>query len=174
MWLRCAFILSAVAPFAAAAAWPDPNVSYLFSTLKSTSKAVLPVSVSGVAEASGGELLLKFHVTNISSEPLSFGAWELPWGHPNSISYIALTTDGKVLPNAPVLYDLCCDTIANIVITPGMTLNGTYYLKRHLDEKPIPRDADLLIVWAWHVRTGDRGKVDRGIATGVAWLHTPD
>jgi hypothetical protein len=31
---------------------------------------------------------------------------------------------------------------------------------------------DLLVVWAWRVRTGD-GKVDRGIASGVAWVHSP-
>jgi hypothetical protein len=81
---------------------------------------------------------------------------------------------GTVLPNAAVLYDLCCDTLANISILPGESLEGAYDLKRHLNVHAVPRDTDLLIVWAWHVRTGEGGKEDRGISTGVTWIHTPE
>jgi hypothetical protein len=121
----------------------------------------------------GDQILLKFRVMNVSSEVLSFGAWELPWGSPYSIRYVALSMDGSLLPGAAVLYDLCCDTPANISLAPGKSLDGTYNLKQLLDQKSIPRNADLLIVWVWRVRTGDGGKMDRGITSGVAWIHTP-
>ena len=168
MWRRCALLLAAIAPVTAVA-----DVPYLLSILKSPSTVSIPVAVSAVAEVKGTQILLKFHVTNISYEVLSFGVWELPWGHPNSISYIALTTDGRVLPNAAIFYNLCCDTLANVSISPSATLEGTYDLRQHLDQNSIPQDADLLVVWAWRVRTGDGGKVDRGIATGAVWIHTP-
>jgi hypothetical protein len=170
MLRRWAFLSAAIASLTAAAAWPGSN---LLSILHSQTRDPIPVAVSAVTEVKGRQLLLKFHVTNISNEVLSFGAWELPWGHPNSISYVAMTMDGRVLPNAAVLYDYCCDTIANISIVPSKSLDGTYDLRRHLDENSVPKDADLLVVWAWRIRTGDAGKVDRGIATGVAWIHTP-
>jgi hypothetical protein len=172
MLRRCAFLLAAIAPLTAAADRPYPNLSYLLSILQSQPREPVPVSVSAVTEVKGRQLLLKFHVTNVSNQVLSFGAWELPWGHPDSIRYVAFTMDGRVLPNAG-FYTYCCDTIANISIVPTGSLDGTYDLNQHLDENSVPKDADLLVIWAWPVRTGDGGKVDRGIATGVAWIHTP-
>jgi hypothetical protein len=157
-----------------ATAYADPNLTQFLSTLKPQPTGSTPVAVSAVAEVKGARLLLRFHVTNVSEKAISFSAWSLPWGHPNSIRYIAMTTDGEVLPNAAVLYDLCCDTVANISILPNRSLDGAYDLKQHLDAKAVPKDSDLLILWAWRVRTGDGGKEDRGVASGVTWIHTPE
>jgi hypothetical protein len=167
-----ALLLATLAGIFTATAYGNPNLAYLLSILKSQSKGSIPVAVSAVAEAKGPQLVVRFHVTNISTNATSFSAWSLPWGHPNSISYVAMTTDGDVLPNAAIFYDLCCDTVANISILPGKSLDGAYDLKQHLDAKLLPHDSDLLVVWAWHVRTGN-GKEDQGVATGVTWIHTP-
>jgi len=166
------FLFAAAMPLTAIAAWPDPNLLNLLNVLKPQPTSV-PVAASATTEVKDGHLLLNFHVTNVSNEPLTFTAWELPWGHPDSIRYIALNMDGSVVPGAAVMYDLCCDTLANISIAPTKSLDGTYDLAQHLNQKAVPKDADLLIMWVWRVRTGDGGKVDRGTASGIAWIHTP-
>jgi hypothetical protein len=170
MWRR-AFLLTLAVLLTAAHAAQSNDLSSLLSIMKSQSRTPVPIALSAVAEVQGRDLLLKFHLTNISTRVLSFSAWDLPWGHPDSIKFVALTVDGHVVQTPAIIFDLCCDTYPNFSVSPNHSLDGTYHLGWRLGDAA-PADADLAIIWLYPVKTGG-SKKHEGIVTGVAWIHTP-
>ncbi len=104
MWRRCVFLPILVALLTAAdAPWPN-NLGSLLSIMKSQSINPAPIALSGVGEVQGRTLLLKFHLTNISTQVLWFSKWGLPWGHPDSIRFVALTVDGHALQPPGIIF----------------------------------------------------------------------
>jgi len=171
MWRRCVFLPALVVLLTSAAApWPN-DLGSLLSIMKSQSIAPAPIALSAVGEVQGRKLLLKFHLTNISTRVLSFSAWDLPWGHPDSIKFVVLTVDGHVVQTPAIIFDLCCDTYPNFSVSPNHSLDGTYNLNRRLGDA-IPADADLAIIWVYPVKTGG-SKNHEGFVNGVTWIHTP-
>jgi hypothetical protein len=140
--------------------------------MKSLSSARVPVALSAVGEVQGRKLLLKFHLTNISPHMLSFSEWDLPWGHPNSLRFVALTVDGHAVPSPVGFWDICCDTNPTYSVSPGKSLEGTYYLNWQLPIDKVPADSDLAIIWLYPVKTGG-SKRGEGMVSGVTWIHTP-
>src|SRR6266513_3787793 len=168
MWRRCVFLPILVALLTAAdAPWPN-NLGSLLSIMKSQSINPATIALSGVGEVQGRTLLLKFHLTNISTQVLWFSKWGLPWGHPDSIRFVALTVDGHAVQPPGIIFDLCCDTYPIFSVSPNDSLDGTYNLNQRLGNAA-PADADLAIVWVYPVKTGG----SKGIVSGVTWIHTP-
>jgi len=171
MWRRCVFLAVLVALLTAAdAPWPN-NLGSLLGIMKSQSIDPAPIALSAVGEVQGRKLLLKFHLTNISTQVLWFSNWDLPWGHPDSIKFVALAVDGHAVQPPGIIFDLCCDTYPIFSVSPNHSLDGMYNLNQRLGNAA-PADADLAIVWVYPVKTGGF-KNREGIVSGVTWIHTP-
>jgi hypothetical protein len=131
-----------------------------------------PISLTAIAAAEGRGLVLRFHLTNISTRTLTFYEPELPWGQVYSISWAALTPDRRVLPVGYPISDVF-SLGAPIRLDPGKSLDGTYHLDWMLDPKGIPADTDLAILWLYRPRPSTTSISSDSTASGVAYVHTP-
>jgi hypothetical protein len=153
----------------------DQALANLIEHLKRPAEtAEPPITLSAVAAREGKELVLKFTLTNISKKTLAFYSYDLPWNNAYSISWVAITSHGQVLPVGYPIHDVFGGS--EISVAPQQTLTGTYRLTWMLNRESIPSDSDLAIVWAY---TPPTGPVVGNVATaeyrctGVAVLHTP-
>jgi hypothetical protein len=142
----------------------------LLATLKARSQAsASPVALTVFGETKGRDLLLTFHLTNVSTASLSFRPEQLPWGGPYAITWVALTVDGRPLPRAAVIYDLVYGP--SISVPAGASLDGSYRLSWLLKMDAVPADTDLMIFWAYSP-PGLGAEKASPISSGVTWLHT--
>jgi hypothetical protein len=81
-----------------------PDFERLLAAVKTQSEgSASPISLTAVGRVEGKELLLKFHLTNVSNDPLTFRDRDLPWGDPGSVTWVAFVYSGRALPRASIL-----------------------------------------------------------------------
>ena len=131
-----------------------------------------PIALTAATVIVNGKPSLKFHLTNISSKTLRVDPDYLPWGGPYSITWAALTGEGRPLEVGYPIWDKFRPDDP-IDIQPGASLSGTYPLDWMLGIGGLPSDADITILWTYEFLSGSRRKGEGPMLSGVAMLHTP-
>lgn len=129
----------------------------------------LPIILSAKIKEQGNNIFLRFRLQNISSVSLELYPSELPWGNANSLTFVAFTLQGRTLSNHYPIDDPIFEK--KVVIAPGEVLEGDYDLWYRLRIDSIPRDSDIVIIWAYQFeKFATNGKRPFPVTTGVAIL----
>lgn len=158
--------------FASAAAEKDyPLENYIGGLKKLAPNPNTKITLSAVGAVKNGQLMLSFHLKNVSASPITMWDALLPWGFTYSIRFVALTPKGRVLPMGYLIDD---PVRRSVTIAPGESLHGDYNLSNMLMPGSIPPDTDIVVLWSYLDDTAKSDKNDKdGLLTGVAVIHTP-
>ena len=123
-----------------------------------------PITLTARAQTKNGALVLSLRLTNVSDRAIVLMEPHLPWGHPDSLIIAAQTTDGRPLINHYPIEDHFLSK--DVTIAPGQSVEGDYDLLNNRIGR-IPRDRDVLVMWAYPLIERDRDR-PWPIVTGVA------
>jgi hypothetical protein len=156
----------------AAVAFAEPDFDSLLAAVKTQSAtSSSPISLTATGSVEGADLLLRFHLTNVSKAPLTFLNHNLPWGDPYSVKWVAYTNSGRALPRAAITYTLVSGGRTTVPVGAGV--DGSYRLNWLLKMDSVSPDSDLMIVWAY-VPPRDASPLPRSVSSGVTGFTPPN